>query len=112
MTVLSDVRARVRQDLHDEDSSAYLWTDAVLDRHIAHALSDYSIAAPLEQKSTLTTTASSRDISISTLADLVAVERVEWPTGRSFSNLQFVWSSSARLPHRRHRGHPQGRRSS
>ncbi len=99
MTVLSDVRARVRQDLHDEDSSAYLWTDAVLDRHIAHALADYSIDAPLEQKSTLTTTAGSRDISISTLADLVAVERVEWPTGQfppAFVGFS-LWSSTLTL---------------
>lgn len=81
MTVLADVRARVRQDLHDEDSSAYLWTDAVLDRHIAHALSDYSIDCGLEQKSTLTTTAGSRDLSITSLADAIAIERVEWPVG-------------------------------
>lgn len=81
MTVLADVRARVRQDLHDEDSSAYLWTDAVLDRHIAHALSDYSIDCGLEQKSTLTTTAGSRDISLSSLTDAIAIERVEWPVG-------------------------------
>ena len=81
MTVLADIRARVRQDLHDEDSAAYIWTDAVLQRHIEHAVADYSIHAPLEQKSTLTTTSGSRDISISTLAGLLAVERVEWPVG-------------------------------
>ena len=81
MTTLADVRARVRQDLHDEDAAAYVWSDAVLDRHITHAVNDYSVDAPLEQKSTLTTTAGSRDISISSLTDLVAIERVEWPVG-------------------------------
>ena len=81
MTTLADIRARVRTDLHDEDAAAYVWTDAVLDRHITHAVNDYSVDAPLEQKTTLTTTAGSRDLSLSTLTDLVAVERVEWPTG-------------------------------
>ena len=60
--------------MHDEDSSAYRWTDAVLDRHIGRAVGEYSLHAPLEQKSTLTTTAGSRDISIASLADLVDVE--------------------------------------
>ena len=82
MTVIADIRANVRKDLHDEDAAAYIWTDAVLDRHIAHAVADYSTHAPLEQKTTLTTTAGSRDLSISTLAGLVAVERVEWPVGQ------------------------------
>jgi hypothetical protein len=81
MTTLADIRARVRQDLHDEDSGAYLWTDNVLDRHLAHAINDYSLDAPQEQKSTLTTTAGSRDISVASLTDLIAIERVEWPAG-------------------------------
>ena len=42
-TTIATIRARVRQDLHDEDSSAYRWTDAVLDRHIGAAVNDYSL---------------------------------------------------------------------
>ncbi len=80
-TTITTIRARVRQDLHDEDASAYRWTDAVLDRHIARAVGEYSLYAPLEQKSTLTTTAGSRDVSIASLTNLVAVEAVEWPVG-------------------------------
>lgn len=80
-TTISTIRARVRQDLHDEDSSNYRWTDAVLDRHIGRAVGEYSLHAPLEQRSTLTTTAGSRDVSIASLANLVAVEAVEWPAG-------------------------------
>ncbi len=57
MTTITTVRGLVRKDLHDEDSSNYRWTDAVLDRHIGRAVNEYSVAAPLEQKSTLTTTA-------------------------------------------------------
>jgi hypothetical protein len=78
---ITTIRANVRKDLHDEDSSNYRWTDAVLDRHIQRAVAEYSLHAPREQKSTLTTTAGSRDLSISTLTDLINIERVEWPTG-------------------------------
>lgn len=78
-TTIATIRARVRQDLHDEDSSAYRWTDAVLDRHITRAVNDYSLEAPLEQKSTLTTTAGSRNISIASLTNLIAIDAVEYP---------------------------------
>lgn len=78
---ISVIRAAVRKDLHDEDSAAYRWTDAVLDRHIGRAVAEYSLHLPLEQKTTLTTTAGSRDISIASLSNVVDVEAVEWPTG-------------------------------
>jgi hypothetical protein len=80
-TTIATIRARVRQDLHDEDSSAYRWTDAVLDRHISRAVAEYSQYAPREQKSTLTTTAGSRDLSVASLTNLVTVDAVEWPVG-------------------------------
>ena len=80
-TTIITIRARVRQDLHDEDSSAYRWTDAVLDRHIGRAVGEYSLRAPFEQKSTVTTTGGSRDISVASLTNLVGVEAVEWPVG-------------------------------
>ncbi len=82
MTTLVDIRGRVRTDLHDEDSQNYRWTDAELDRHIDHALRELSLAAPLEVKSTLTTTAGSRDISVSGLTDRVAIEAVEFPVDK------------------------------
>ena len=78
---ISAIRANVRKDLHDEDSSNYRWTDAVLDRHIARAVVEYSIADPLEQKTTLTATPGSRELSIAALTNVVDVENVEWPTG-------------------------------
>jgi hypothetical protein len=80
MSSLATIRAAVRNDLHDEDATAYRWTDAVLQRHIERALLDYSQASPLEQKSTLSTVAGSRDISISTLTPRLRVSHVEWPT--------------------------------
>src|SRR6476646_8205183 len=91
MTTIATVRALVRKDLHDEDSSNYRWTDAVLDRHIGRAVNEYSIAAPLEQKSTLTTTAGSRDLSVASLANLIDIEAVEWPVGE-FPPRRVAWS--------------------
>ena len=78
---LNDMRARIRKDLHDEDSQNYRWTDNELNRHIDHAVRELSLSCPLEAKTTLTTTAGSRDISISSINDLVDIEAVEYPVG-------------------------------
>ena len=78
---LPTMRTRVRRDLHDEDAQNYRWTDDELDRHIQRALDEVSVACPREMKSTLTTTAGSRDLSLASLTDLVSVEAVEYPTG-------------------------------
>ena len=79
---LSEMRTRVRRDLHDEDAANYRWTDSELDRHIERAVQELSLAAPREAKAALTTTAESRDLSLSTLTDLVAVEAAEYPVGK------------------------------
>jgi len=78
---LAGMRAIVRRDLHDEEASSYRWTDDELDRHLAHALKDYSEAVPREQKATKATTTGSREISISDLTDLIMVEAIEYPVG-------------------------------
>jgi len=78
---LSAMRARLRTDLHDEDAANYRWIDAELDRHIERAVREFSLALPLEATTTLTTTAGSRDLSIASLSDLVAIEAVEYPAG-------------------------------
>jgi hypothetical protein len=79
---LPTMRTLVRQDLHDEDSAGYRWTDDELDRHIGRAVKELSLAVPLESKASLTTTAGSRELSLSSLADLVVVEAVEYPVGK------------------------------
>lgn len=79
---LSEMRLRVRKDLHDEDAENYRWTDVVLDRHIDHTVRELSLSIPLETKTTLNTTAGSRDLSISSLTDLVMIEAVEYPVGK------------------------------
>ncbi|MBI4571547.1 MAG: hypothetical protein HY723_06315 [Chloroflexi bacterium] len=81
MSNLSTIRATVRTDLHDEDTANQRWADAELDRHIRRALLEYSLHAPLEQKSTLSTTAGSRDISVGSLTPRVRIIAVEYPTG-------------------------------
>ena len=78
---LPTMRTRVRRDLHDEDAQNYRWTDDELDRHIQRAVDEVSVASSREMKSTLTTTASSRDLSLASLTSLVSVEAVEYPTG-------------------------------
>src|SRR2546426_5564798 len=78
---LTTMRSRLRKDLHDEDALNYRWTDGELDRHIQHAVREFSLSSPLEAKATPTTTAGSRDLSIAGLTDLVAIEAVEYPAG-------------------------------
>lgn len=78
---LAASRALVRIDLHDEDSANYRWTDATLARHIAQAVKELSQEIPVENKTTLDATADSRDLSVSTLTGLIAIEAVEHPVG-------------------------------
>ena len=76
---LSEMRTIVRRDLHDEDASNYRWTDDELERHIAHAVKDFSETLPLEQKVTKATTSGSRELDISSITDRIMVEAVEYP---------------------------------
>lgn len=78
---LIDMRTIVRRDLHDEDASGYRWTNDELDRHIMHAVKDYSEAIPYEQKATKATTSGSREIDITNLSDRIMIEEVEYPIG-------------------------------
>jgi hypothetical protein len=78
---LTDMRAIVRRDLHDEDANNYRWTNDELDRHITHAVKDYSESIPNEQKATKATASGSREIDITTLSDRIMIEAVEYPIG-------------------------------
>ena len=79
---LSQMRTKVRRDLHDEDAENQRWSDDELDRHIAHAVREFSLAVPQEQTALLPTTEGSREIDISTLSDRVLVQAAEYPVGR------------------------------
>lgn len=80
MTTLSDIRDRIRIDLHDESGAR--WNDDALDRHVARALSDIDHAIPREASVTLETTAGSRELDMSAIEGLIEVEAVEYPAGR------------------------------
>lgn len=79
---LAEMRTIVRRDLHDEDDANYRWTNDELDRHIAHAVNDFSEAIPYEQKATKATTSGSRELDISTLTGRIMVEAIEYPVGK------------------------------
>lgn len=79
--ILSAMRTIVRRDLHDEDSGNYRWTDDVIDRHIAHAVKEFSQALPVEDTALIATTPGSREISVSALTSRVMIEAVEYKTG-------------------------------
>ena len=99
MTTLTEIRARVRTDLHDEDAAGFRWASAELDRHIFHALREMSLAIPVEDKAMLGVTAGSRDIDLSSLTGLVLVDSVEYPAGQSpptFTEFR-VWGDTLTL---------------
>lgn len=77
MSTLSDIRTRLRLDLGDTDSLR--WDDDALDRHIARALAELSLAIPRELTAVLATTAGSRELSLESLTALVEVEAAEYP---------------------------------
>jgi len=79
MTTLTELRTRLRQQLHDVTSLR--WDDTALDRHLAHAIEELSQAMPRKLGAALATTAGSRELSLETLGGLIDVERVEYPVG-------------------------------
>jgi len=78
---LLGLRGRLRRELHDEDSAAYRWTDAEMERHLLRAADELSEVWPQEAVTVLVATPGSREVSIASLAELVRIERVEWPVG-------------------------------
>src|SRR4030042_179511 len=96
---LSDMRARIRKDLHDEDSQNYRGGDHELNRHIDRAVRELSLSCPLETKAELNTTAGSRDLSLSALSGMVEIEAVEYPVANyPPSYVRFsVWSDTLTL---------------
>jgi hypothetical protein len=76
---LTELRATVRRDLKDEDDEDRRWSDDELDRHIDHAVREFSWAVPREAEATLPTVEGSREVDITSLADLVMIQSVEYP---------------------------------
>lgn len=79
---LEEMKIIVRRDFHDEEPEQYRWTDEEIERHIHHAVRDFSLAVPFEDTFVTPTTAGSRDIDISGLTGRTGVEAVEYPLGK------------------------------
>ena len=80
---LVELRARVREDLQDEDSADYHWTDDQIDGAIQRVVAEYSAASPIQKIDELATTADNVELDISSLTDLLLVESVEFPIDQS-----------------------------
>jgi len=78
---LTEMRARVREDLQDTDSQNYRWTDDEVDGAIERAVREYSLHAPIEQQDDITTTDGNTELDISSLSGLLKVQSVEFPIG-------------------------------
>ncbi|MBI3964018.1 MAG: hypothetical protein HY329_00160 [Chloroflexi bacterium] len=79
MSTLTTLRAALRQDLHDEDGSAYRWTDAVLNRHLQRALEELQNAWPLDAEASIPAVAGQLHYALGSLTGLLWVERVWYP---------------------------------
>jgi hypothetical protein len=96
---LTEMRARVRQDLQDTDAANYRWTDDEVDGAIERVVMEFSIVHPLQQQDDIATTESSRDIDISSLEGLIGVESVEFPIGENPSYYQKfrIWQDTIQM---------------
>ena len=78
---LTEMRARVREDLQDTDAQNYRWTDDEVDGAIDRVVTEYSLHAPVEQQDDIATTDGDTELDISALTGLLKVESVEFPIG-------------------------------
>ena len=85
---LTEMRARVREDLQDTDSQNYRWTDDEVDGAIDRVVMEYSLHAPIEQQTDIATTDGDTELDISTLTGVVKIESVEFPIGKTPKYLQ------------------------
>ena len=85
---LTEMRARVREDLQDTDSQNYRWTDDEVDGTIDRVVTEYSLHAPIEQQDDIATTDGDTELDISSLTGLLEIESVEFPIGQTPKYLQ------------------------
>src|SRR5207249_2367271 len=57
----ADLRARIRQDLRDEDPTAYVWSDTVIDRHLQATQEELPGVWPRRARLTKTASATTHD---------------------------------------------------
>jgi hypothetical protein len=80
---LTEMTARVREDLQDTDSQNYRWTDDEVEGAIDRAVMEYSIHTPIQQQDDIATTDGEAELDISGLSSLLKVAAVEFPLGKS-----------------------------
>jgi len=78
---LTEMRARVREDLQDTDSQNYRWKDDEVDGAIDRVVTEYSLHAPIQQQDDIATTDGDTELDISSLSGLLEIESVEFPVG-------------------------------
>jgi hypothetical protein len=85
---LTEMTARVREDLQDTDSQNYRWTTDEIEGAIQRAVLEYSLHAPIEQQTDITTTDDSTELDISGLSGLLQVVSVEFPIDQTPKYMQ------------------------
>jgi hypothetical protein len=85
---LTEMRARVREDLQDTDSENYRWTDDEVDGAIQRVILEYSLYAPIEHQDDIATTDGDTELDISSLEGLLKIESVEFPIGEDPKHYQ------------------------
>jgi len=78
---LTEMRARVREDLQDTDPENYRWSDDEVDAVIDRVVMEYSLHTPIEEQDDIATTEDEAEIDISSLTGLLKIESVEFPIG-------------------------------
>lgn len=92
--ILSAIRATARQMLRDEfvEGKTSKWQDDELDLIIGQVVIEISEVRPRIVKESLSTTASSRELDISDIADLMGIQKLEYRISqdpRDYRN--FIW---------------------
>ena len=87
---LTQMRARVREDLQDTDSQNYRWTDDEVEGAIDRVVMEYSLHAPIEQEDDIATTDGDIELDVSSLTGLLKIECVEFPVGKSPKYMQHI----------------------
>jgi hypothetical protein len=97
---LTEMRARVREDLQDTDSQNYRWTDDEVDGAIDRVVMEYSLRAPIQQQDDIATTDGDTELDISSLSGLLKIESVEFPLGQSPKYMQHFeyWAGHLYMP--------------
>ena len=85
---LTEMRARVREDLQDTDAANYRWTDDEVDGAIERVVREFSLVYPLQQQDDIATEDGTAILDISSLTKRLKVYSVEFPIGQHPPYLQ------------------------